>query len=357
MKRTKTILVGLLLIFGFIANAQDEKATDKKLLDKIPLEGKWGKLSGLMFGDYYNVYAHNHDEYKNLNGFWFRRIYFTYENKLSESLTVRLRLELASSGDFNSPSEAILPLVKDAYLKWRFKPNHEMLIGISESPTWRIIEKTWGHRFLEKTPLDLQKWGSSRDFGIGVRGNIITNGKLRYYIMLGNGSGTKSESNKGKKLLSSITWFPTDKLIFEVYGDWNDNTNHTDWITGQIFGAYKGPKFMLGMQYAVQERQGETENTTLQIFSTFATYKMNDKWGLVGRLDRNFDPNPKGESISYIPFNDTASNIFYVFGVDFSPWKNVTFTPNVEIVSYDINNEGITPSTDVYGRLTFYWKL
>ena len=143
MKKSKSFLLGLLLIFSFIANAQDEKVNDKKLFNKIPLEGKWGKISGLMFGDYYDVIDQNHEEYKELNGFWFRRIYFTYENKLSKTITVRLRLELASSGDFNAESEAILPLVKDAYLKWRFKPNHELLVGISESPTWRTVEKTW----------------------------------------------------------------------------------------------------------------------------------------------------------------------------------------------------------------------
>jgi hypothetical protein len=347
MKITKVLLGLLFLTFSFIANAQNKKLS----------ENNQEKISGLMFGDYYDIFAQNHDEYKNLNGFWFRRIYLTYEKKSSKTLTIRLRLELASSGDFNSSSEAILPLVKDAYLKWRFSTNHEMLIGISESPTWRTIEKIWGHRFLEKTPLDIQKWGSSRDFGVGVRGNIFTNGKLKYYFMLGNGSGNKSESNKGKKILSSITWFPTDKLTFEIYGDWNDNTGHTDWMTAQIFGAYKNSRFTLGAQYSVQERLGEITNNTMHILSTFSTYKLNQKWGLVGRIDRNYNPNPKGESISYIPFNNTASNTFYILGVDFKPWKDVTFTPNVEIISYDKNNIGITPNTDVYGRITFYWKF
>jgi hypothetical protein len=355
MKTIKKISTVLLLIVGVLGYTQTQKP-EIKTPENLQTN-KLGKISGLMFGDYYEVFNQNHTEIENFNGFWFRRIYFTYENNLNSTLSVRLRLELASSGDFNTTSQAILPLVKDAYLKWKFNPNHELLLGISESPTWRTVEKTWGHRFLEKTPLDLQKWGSSRDFGIGVRGNITTNGKLKYYLMVGNGSGNKTETNKGKKVLSAITWFPTKEFIFEIYGDWNDNTGHTDWITGQVFGAYKGPNLTLGLQYAIQDRQGETQDQTYELFSAFATYKLHEKWGLVGRVDRNFDANPKGESISYIPFNDTASSLFYVFGIDYKPWKNVTFTPNVELVSYNKNDEGVTPDTDVYGRLTFYWKF
>jgi hypothetical protein len=36
-----------------------------------------GKLSGYLFGDYYMVSQHHNPAIKGMNGFWFRRVYFT----------------------------------------------------------------------------------------------------------------------------------------------------------------------------------------------------------------------------------------------------------------------------------------
>ncbi|MFQ5627394.1 MAG: hypothetical protein ACE5I1_01435, partial [bacterium] len=54
------------------------------------------KFSGYMFGDYY-WFAGNHEpEIQDRNGFWLRRVYFTYDKILDESFSTRLRLEMAN---------------------------------------------------------------------------------------------------------------------------------------------------------------------------------------------------------------------------------------------------------------------
>ena len=61
-----------------------------------------GSISGYMVGEYYYV-AEQHDcEIEGRHGFWFRRIYFTYNNSLADSFNMRLRLEMNSSSDFES---------------------------------------------------------------------------------------------------------------------------------------------------------------------------------------------------------------------------------------------------------------
>ena len=119
------------------------------------------QLKGYMFGEYYSVLNHNDSNIENRQGFWFRRIYFTYNGQLTDDIKMRLRLEMASPGDFTSSSK-LTPVVKDAYLSAKLG-GQSLLFGIISTPTWgSTIEDFWGFRSVEKTPLDLYKMGLSR---------------------------------------------------------------------------------------------------------------------------------------------------------------------------------------------------
>ena len=315
-------------------------------------------FSGYMMGDYYWVAAHHDSTIDGATGFWFRRIYFTYENQLTSDFSVRMRLEMASAGDFSTSSVPLVPFVKDAYLKWKISKNHQLLLGISSVPTWGVVEKTWGYRFLEKTPLDLQKWGSSRDFGVALKGNLKSDGKVKYHFLLGNGSGNKSETNKGKKILGAISYYPTKQLVLEGYADWNDNKGNTDWYTLQGFAAYKTENATIGLQYAYQVRQIEDkDDSKLSLASAFVKLKTSQKLAVVARVDRMFDPNSKAAKQVYIPFDPTAKSFFFVVGLDFIPIENVHLMPNVEVIIYDKNDEGVTPHSDAIPRISFYYKF
>ena len=115
---------------------------------------------GYMFGDYYYV-ASGAD--KKQNGFQFRRIYLTFDKKLRHKFTGRFRLEASDAG-FGS-GKKMTPVVKDAYLKYQ-KDGRSLVVGLSPTPTWSFTEKVWGYRSVEKTIIDLNKMGSSRDLGV-----------------------------------------------------------------------------------------------------------------------------------------------------------------------------------------------
>ena len=100
-----------------------------------------GKISGLMFGDYYYVISNHDAGLEDESGFWFRRIYFTYDKGLGDEFATRLRFEAQSAGDFSS-STSLEPFVKDAYLKWK-RGHTQVLLGLSPSPAWgHTVEKT-----------------------------------------------------------------------------------------------------------------------------------------------------------------------------------------------------------------------
>jgi len=118
-----------------------------------------GKFSGDMIGEYYYVAQSHNDSLVGANGFWFRRIYFTYKNHLDEKIDVKFRFEMASPGDFTSNIK-LTPAVKDAFIAFK-EDFGKITFGIQSPPTFAKVEGLWGYRSLEKTPLDLQGWSSS----------------------------------------------------------------------------------------------------------------------------------------------------------------------------------------------------
>lgn len=310
-----------------------------------------GKFSGYMFGDAYWV-ASNHDrELKDQSGFWFRRIYFTYDTPISEVFDVRFRVELNSPGDFTS-SEKLQPALKDGYLRIKHA-GHQIMFGISPTPLKEVVEKIWGYRCVEKTALDLQKFGSSRDFGLALKGSLDSEKRVNYHLMVGNGASNKSETNKGKKVMASLTLKPADVVTLEFYSDYEGRPGDTDRYTFQAFAACHGKAGRLGVQYAHQVRKG-TPDLELDLASVFGAVKLSGRVEWFARFDRMFDPNPDGAKIDYLPFDPAARSNLFITGTAVSLHQNVQVIPNVEIVSYD-KTGGISADTDVIPRVTFYY--
>ncbi len=315
-----------------------------------------GKFSGYMFGDLYYV-ASNHDaSIEDRNGFWFRRIYFTYDQGLSEQFAVRFRLELVSEGDFTTRAN-LEPFLKDGYLKWS-RSGHSVILGLSPTPTWEYFEEFWGYRSVEKTPADLYKFGSSRDFGVAVKGSLGSAKNIKYHFMFGNGGGTNgADTNEGKKLMLAVAYEFSKNFFVEAYGDWEERPGPTNRYTAQGSVGYKNDKLRVGGQFLRQTREGALADLNLEVASGFMVVQAKEKLAGFLRYDRLFDPLPDGPSIAYLPFSNAAKANFIVAGLDYEPQPQVHFMPNVEFAFYD-ESAGVNPDTDVIPRLTFYyiWK-
>ncbi|MEW6456490.1 MAG: hypothetical protein AB1410_07260 [Acidobacteriota bacterium] len=314
-----------------------------------------GKFSGYMFGDYYYVFNHHNINLEGQNGFWFRRIYFTYDYKLTDEFFTRFRLELNSPGDFKT-NDTLKPYVKDAYLGWK-TGNHNVIIGISPTPTWEFIEAFWGYRSVEKTPLDLYRMGDSRDFGFAFKGSMGKEKWFSYHIQVANGEGTKSEVNKQKKGMASFLFKIGKHFLFEIYGDYSQVTSdRNSWVYQGFFG-YRGERTRIGVQYAYQTLQQGIGNEilNLSVSSVFGIFKTSDKTSLLFRYDRMADPNPSGQSIAYVPINGGTPFSLFLAGLDLHPIKNASLIPNIELISYDKPpNSG--HKTDFYLKVTFFYS-
>lgn len=326
-------------------------------------------FNGYMFGEYYYVLSHNSGKIddggiEGRNGFWFRRIYFTADMKLTENWKACLRLEMNSPGSFPFDSSAKLtPFIKDAYISYNLS-GHELIFGIFSTPTWSYtIEKIWGYRPLEKTPLDLMKMGSSRDFGIGIKGNLNEAKTVSYVVMFANGASTKGETNKHKKIYGSLGFKPTKGLFLEAYADYEGAPDGKSYYVLQGFGSYEDTWGKVGAMFARRHLSQEDSDYNYDLFSAFAVLKAAKDVEVITRFDRmfgdGFEDNFKGTGVSYVPFanNPGAPFNLLIGGVSWQAVKNVWLIPNLKFVFYGDPDTGDKPDKDVYANMTVYFKF
>lgn len=311
------------------------------------------KVSGLAYGDYYWLASSHDDATDNSHGLWFRRLDVTVDGDLNESFSTRVRLEADSPGDFLEKAK-LEPFVKDLWLRWE-SGAHGVVFGLSPTPTWSVIEKTWGYRMVEKTPADLFNLGSSRDIGLAAQGSFGEGELVRYHAMVGNGNSTSSETDLGKRAMLSIGLYPTENLILEAYGDlteWDDGPTR---VTMQAFAAYVTDAMRFGLQFIRQSRY--VAELDLEVASAFGVVRVTDSISILARYDRTLDPIPGASKISYVPFADDAQLNFVLLGLDLSPHESVKIVPNVEAVFYSDVPAGTSLDTDLVARLTVFWKF
>ena len=305
-------------------------------------------ISGVFFGDYYYVASHHDEEVDGANGFWSRRMYLTVNSRFNSEWDARVRFEAATKGDF-STSSTMEPFLKDLYVRWR-RGNHRILIGLSSSPTWSVLEGQWGYRDVEKTPMDLFKLGSSRDFGVAAQGSLDEAQRVRYHVMFGNGSSTKTETNKGKKIMGSLEFRPIDNLILQVGADREDRAGDEDRNSYTGAAILNGERGRVGLMGARQVRKAPGEDdVNVDVFSVFGVLNATERVNLLARYDRMATPIPDGAGISYFRMDPTSEGGFFLLGVDIAMTDNVHLIPNMEMVSYDDD----ALDSDIFLKTTF----
>lgn len=325
-----------------------------------------GEFKGYMFGDYYYLLNHHNENIEGRHGFWFRRIYFTYDNKLSDNIKMRLRLEFNSPGDFTS-SDKPIPILKDAFLSSKLK-GQELQFGIISTPSKVRVENIWGFRAVEKTPLDLHKLVASRDFGVAIKGNLDKEKKVSYMVMFGNGAANKGETDKGKKIYASLAFEPTKALLIEAYGDFEVQADDKTYYVYQGFASYQGKWGRIGSLYGrrhlKQKVSGKSSKTyDYDVFSAFAVVRAAKEVDIIARYDRmfgnGFESNYTGHKISYMPFADNPGGPINLIigGISWQVAKAVWVIPHIKRAFYGGSGNEKSLSGDTYTNLTLYFKF
>jgi len=140
-----------------------------------------------------------------------------------------------------------------------------------------VQEKNWGYRDLEKSPMDLHKFSSSADMGIGFYSSLNEN--IHYSFLYTNGEGYKNtESNEYKKFSGQL-YFGEKKLsgndgynagaIFTI----EPTDDETETVFG-VFGGYSGNSLRFGAEF---DRYTDAAETVAQIIAFYGNYRINNK--------------------------------------------------------------------------------
>jgi hypothetical protein len=305
------------------------------------------RAGGLLFGDLYHVPSHHSEAGDGATGLVLRRGYLTFNADFSDDWFGRLRFEVNQSGEFETYD--FDAKTKDLYLGRKFG-RHKALLGLSSTPTFDVIEAAWGLRYLARTPMDLQGV-ASRDTGLAVQGPINASGSLRYRFMYGAPVDFGGDSNDRERWMGALGWQPAEGWTLDLYADYEALDGPRDRSTRQLFLAYRAEGWRWGLQYSNQDRQ---EDPPLELASAFLVSRIAEHVSLIGRVDRLLEPSPKGDGISYLPMDPSARATMMFMGVEFRLNHHVALTPNAVVTTYDRNDQGVRPSTDVHLRLTLF---
>lgn len=356
MKNSKVKAILLFLVFTSIISsvyAQEQSSFKPS-----------GKIFVQFFGDYYYKFSgkgdasFSHAQYaqtsKNFNAFDIRRLYFGYTYKFSPKISAKI--ELANEGDLILDGNRGFYL-KDAEVDIKdIIPYSTLIVGHTGTPTFATFtEHIWGYRSVEKTLLDMRKFGGSNDLGIALTGNFDKEGTVGYTLMIGNGTGAKVENNKYKKIYLELHAKLKSGLILEAYTDYEGNSTSTGINTAKTtfkgFIGYQIPTFTVGVSAATQTQKHAVTNNTvdaspsgLSIFTHGQLVK--GKLNGFARFDL-YNPDKI----------DNYNENFILFGLDYLPVKNVHFMPNIWINSYSAKNGAPSKPADVVGRVTFYYSF
>jgi len=315
-----------------------------------------GEISGVV---HYNYSYDLKEDAKDSNGFGLSRAYFTYKKNISDELSYTFQTDVGQlkvvNMDEDEPIDTktqFVAYLKKAYVGWK-SPIGKLSIGLQGMNVFNITEKTWGFRFLEKSPMDLHNFSSSADMGIGYSGKINI---INYHVTITNGTGyKKSEDDKYKKLATQFV-YGEKKLVkndgynlglvytMESY-DISENTTESTTVMS-IFGGYASScpifasnSFRIGSEYDMMKDSGS--DVTSQIMAFYGSYKLSDS--IEGLLYYDmYDPDTNTEKDG---FN------YMILGVNYYATKGLVITPNIRTKTFE---EG---KATTYFKLNFQFKF
>lgn len=305
------------------------------------------RLGGLLFGDAYHVPESHLEAADGDTGLVLRRGYLTLDIAPSDRWFGRARLEINQAGNF--VDDDFDTGLKDLYLGYR-AGRHKVLAGLAPTPTFDLVEKAWGLRYLARTPMDLQGV-ASRDTGVYAAGPLNASGTLAYRAMWAAAVDFGKDGNPNDRAMAALTWKPDARWTLDVYADHEPREGPRDRRTWQVFAAREGERLRWGLLYANQDRE---DDPPLELASVYAVASLGEKDSAFVRVDRLLEPSPKGDDIDYLPFDPSASATALFAGWERRLGEHLRLAPNAVLIRYDRAADGTRPETDVHLRLTLF---
>lgn len=269
-----------------------------------------------------------------INPFEMQRVYFTFEKKLSSTLAYKFQTDVGRGRD-----GWLTAYLKNAKMDWT-TPQGKFTIGMQGMNMFSVKEKTWGHRYLEKSAIDLYKWASSADLGLGFARSIRN---LYLDAKITNGEGYKrADADLYKKISLQLVLGESNLLknrglnvgCVASYEPFGTTEGKAATVVAGAFGGWATGVLRAGAEANVQT---VTDEETAILLSGYATWYMMPELALLARLDQLSQ--------------DSDSEMYLILGFAFVPEEGLTITPNVR---YEKQSDG---SDTILLKVNFHFDV
>ncbi len=280
-----------------------------------------GKLFVKIFTNYHSTFT----EDKTHNAFEIQRAYFGYDYKISKDFSGKVCL------DFGNPDDdgkfMMTAYLKNAYFQYKYD-KLKLKFGLIGRSQFSIQEKFWGGRYMDKSFMDKNKFGSSADIGLSASYKI--NDFISIDAGIDNGDGYKSVELDSIFMYSGgLTISPLNSLNIRFYTDYTKDKETQQTFAG--FVGYSVNGFSIGAEYNYQINNKIKIDHDLSGFSAYVSYKAGKIRGFA-RYDKLESATIDNEENGW---NYEKDGQFILAGVEFSPVKNIKIAPNYQVWSSD----------------------
>lgn len=306
-----------------------------------PKTGWWGdtSASGLIYYDLSDIDQRTNTGAAHTSGkvapsgpgFDIKRSYIGVTHRFSDTYSANVTLD----AQYSSSVGATEIFIKKAYLQAHYSDALTVRLGSADMPWIPFVEDIYGYRYVEQTIIDRTKFGAAADWGAHLLGKFA-DGKLNYQISIVNGAGYKTPGMPGVGTQGRSQQMDVEARVNANLGpfifaiDGYDGKLGKDSVVAppavapvehearrfDALAAYVTRRARLGVEYFRTDDWGVTSVDKADGWSTFGSYKLNDRWSVFARDDR-VSPNkltaPK------------KVEDYYNFGIAYSAAKNLDF--------------------------------
>ncbi len=250
------------------------------------------------------------------------RSYFGYNYKFSENISGKLTLDVGNPkmGDIE-----YVAYLKNAKINYK---NEKILVsfGMIGLYQYKIMEKTRGHRYINKSFQDKYKFGTSADIGMHI--NYKFHKMISADFTLTNGEGYKKLQNDSSlKVAFGLTLNPIEGLSVRGYYDYVNKEIAQTSLSG--FVGYMSKKFAIGAEYNVQNNHDMVENYNFAGYSFSSAYQFTKKLEVFVRYDNLYSDEVEENGVKEA-WNIEKDGQAIMFGIEFTPFKNIKIAPNFQ---------------------------
>jgi hypothetical protein len=303
----KKIIFMLFILAGItiIAKSQEKTETFKPN----------GKPLALIFTNFNSGFTDG----ETTKSFEITRAYLGYEYNFSKEFYAKLVLDV---GDPKVGGLQMTAYLKNAYVQYK-KSNLTASFGMISTTQFKVSEKIWGLRYIEKSFQDAYKFNASADLGFNIDYKFADFISADFSVINGEGYKLVQSDNLVRPGMG-ITVNPLKSITARVFAD-----NMGDDVKQQSLAtllAYSGEKLVLAAEYNYQKNYSMVDGQDIYGTSFFATYKASKNLKLFGRFDDLKSKALAGESE---PWQLNKDGQLMMAGLEYNVTKGVKIAPNV----------------------------